>query len=206
MMNGIKIAGIDKIIGRKVSDYVKQMDSRYESERNLLLADLSEKGILDAVAIHEAGHEHYYAEAGGYGFDFDPPVILFRKDNPRPFKKQLARITVGGYNHDKEDKDWFLKLAKGYAAGGECSGNLSASRYRGDKSDRWRWDEMCADCYKSESITKERLREIADEKWNAAQIQVRKELESPTLRSLILTRADKIKPQLFPWLLVDNRP
>ena len=35
---------------------------------------------------------------------------------------------------------------------------------------------MCADCYKSEPLTEEKLKEIADETWNAAQDEVRKEL------------------------------
>jgi hypothetical protein len=42
--------------------------------------------------------------------------------------------------------------------------------------------------------------------WNAAQAEVRKELENPTLRQAILNRANEIKPSLFPWLPVDTRP
>src|SRR5260370_12777490 len=117
-MSGMSVAEIDKIIGRDVSENVQRTDSRYESERDLLLADLSEKGILDAIAIHETGHEHYYRDAGAYGFEFVPPVVLFRKYDSYPFKRQLARIAVGGYVHNKEDKDWFLKLPKGYSHGG----------------------------------------------------------------------------------------
>jgi hypothetical protein len=50
----MNIAEIDKIIGRDVSENVKQTDSRYEVERNLLLSALSEEGFMDAVAIHDA--------------------------------------------------------------------------------------------------------------------------------------------------------
>jgi hypothetical protein len=42
----MKIAEIDKIIGRDVSENVKHTDSRYEVERNSLLADLSENAFL----------------------------------------------------------------------------------------------------------------------------------------------------------------
>jgi hypothetical protein len=203
----MNIAEIDKIIGRDVHKNVKQTDSRYEVERNSLLADLSENGIFETVAIHEAGHEYYYAEAGAHGFTFVPPVILFRPKATNPFKKQIACIAIGGYNdRSSENGKWFLKLAKGYAAGGECSSSLSSRRYRGDKSDRDRWDEMCGNCYKSEPMAEEKLKEIADEKWNAAQMEVRKELENPTLRLTIFNRADEIKPLLFPWLPVDSHP
>lgn len=203
----MNVSEIDKIIGRDVHDDVKRTDSRYEVQRNRLLADLSEDGIFETVAIHETGHEHYYAEAGAFGFTFVPPVVLFRPTEANPFKKQIARIAIGGYNDRSSDDRWFLKLAKGYAAGGECSSILSSSRhYRGDTSDRKRWDEMCADCLKHEQLTIEKLKETADKTWNDAQTEVRKELENPTLRQAILSRANEIKPLLFPWLLVDSRP
>jgi hypothetical protein len=71
---------------------------------------------------------HYYAEAGTDGFTFVPPVILFRPQAANPFKKQIARIAIGGYDdRSSEDDKWLLKLAKGYAAGGEC---LSVSLLR----------------------------------------------------------------------------
>src|SRR5260370_26000176 len=122
MMSGMKIAEIDKIIGRNVSENVKQTDSRYEVERNSLLADLSENGIVETVAIHEAGHEHYYVEAGAHGFTFVPPVILFRPKAANPFKKHIARIAIGGYDERSREADqWLLKLPKGYPAGREGS-------------------------------------------------------------------------------------
>jgi hypothetical protein len=65
---------------------------------------------------------------------------------------------------------------------------------------------MCAECHKTVPMTQERLKKIADEMWNAAQIEIRKELENPTLKRMILIRADEIKPLLFPWLPVDSRP
>lgn len=202
----MNIAEVDKIIGRNVSENVKQTDSRYEVQRNRLFADLSEDGIFETVAIHETGHEHYYAEAGAYGFTFVPPVVLFRPKEANPFKKQMARVSIDGYNDHSRDDKQLLKVAKGYAAGGECSGSLSPRRYRGDRSDRKRWDEMCAEWHSAVPMTKEKLKEIADEKWNAAQIEVGKELENPTLKRMILNRADEIKPLLFPWLPVDSRP
>jgi hypothetical protein len=207
-MSGWTIAEVDKIIGRDVSEYVQKTDSRYDVERKRLLADLSENGILETVAIHEAGHEYYYAIAGGYDFTFVPPLILFRRNAKNPFERQIARIAVGAYkDRSKEDHGWFLKLAKGYAAGGECSVSLPlVLRYRGDGADRKRWDEMCADCHKNNTMTKDKLKEIADETWGAAQIEVRKELENPGLKIAIRNRASEIKPLLFPWLFVDSRP
>ncbi len=203
----MNITEIDKVIGRDVSDNAKNLDSRYEVERQRLLADLSENGILETVAIREAGHEHYYAEAGAYGFAFVPPVILFRPNETNPFKKQIARISIDGYNDRSRDDTQLLKVVKGYAAGGECSISLpSTRRYRGDGPDRKRWDEMCAEWHTTVPMTKKKLKEIADEKWSAAQTKVREELENPTLKLLILNRADEIKPLLFPWLLVDSRP
>ena len=80
------------------------------------------------------------------------------------------------------------------------------SNKRGDGPDRKRWDEMCAECHKTVPMTQERLKKIADEMWTAAQIEIRKELENPTLKRMILIRAEEIKPLLFPWLPVDNRP
>src|SRR5882762_9569037 len=141
----MNIAEFDRIIGGHISDNVKQTDSRYEVERNLLLSELSREGFLDAVAIHEAGHEYYYTKAGGRDFEFAPPIILFRRDNmAKPFKMQIACIKVGKFNANQLEPDWLLKVAKGYAAGGECSSRLpTLYRYRGDKTDRLLWDETC---------------------------------------------------------------
>jgi hypothetical protein len=77
---------IEKIVGRKVSQNVKDSDGRYERERNLLLAELDEVG-LDVLAAHEAAHEHYFYLSGKVKLEFEPPVVLFRKNNPMPFKK-----------------------------------------------------------------------------------------------------------------------
>src|SRR5258708_5070502 len=111
----MNIAEFDKVIGGHISDKVKKTDSRDETERKLLLEELSEEGFMDAVAIHEAGHEHYYTEAGGSGFTFEPTIILFRRDNMvRPFKRQIASIKVGKFNTNEQEPDWLMKVAKGY--------------------------------------------------------------------------------------------
>ena len=107
------IAEIDKVIGREVHKDVQNTDSRYGMQRKFLLDDLFEDGILDAIAIHEAGHEHYYLNAGAYGLEFIPPVILFRKYHSYPFKRQLARIKVGGYAKNKDDKDCLPETREG---------------------------------------------------------------------------------------------
>ncbi len=197
-LDKVTMSEMDKIIGRRVSETVQQTDSRYESEKKSLLADLSEPGFLNTLAIHEAGHEHFYLEAGAYGMTFDPPVILFRPQNTvKPFKKQLARIEVGGYT-SLQDKDWFLKLAKGYAAGGVCSETLSSSRYRGDRTDRDLWNQMCADSFKNESLSEKEVKAIAEDYWNRARRAVQCELNGfPKLK--IQNRAEEIMPLLFPW-------
>jgi hypothetical protein len=199
----MNIAEIDKIIGGHISDIVKQTDSRYEVERNLLLSELSQEGFLDAVAIHEAGHEYYYTEAGASDFTFAPPKILFRPDNvAKPFKMQIASIKVGKYNPNQQEPDWFLKVAKGYAAGGECSIRLPALyRYRGDKPDRQLWGEACNAAYCNESsLSKNDIDCRAESMWKDAQGKVRDELiASDALKAEIINRGKEVKVQLFPW-------
>lgn len=190
---------IDKIIGRDVSDNVKQTDSRYETKRNALIRELSQDGFLDAVAIHEAGHEHYYTKAGASDFKFDPPVILFLPTMANPFKIQYACIRVGKYNFNRQEPDCLLKLAKGYAAGAECSIRLPVShRYRGDKTDRPLWNDACREY--GESLSKADIDAIADSMWKNAQAEVRKELvASDALKAEIINRSKWVKTQLFPW-------
>jgi hypothetical protein len=191
---------IVKIIGRLVPATVQQTDTRFEVERNRLLDELMEPGAFETVALHEAGHEHYYKQAGGYDFTFVPPVVLFRRDNiSKPFKKQTARIIVGDYlDRSAVDAEWFLKLAKGYAAGGETSRKLSPTRDRGEQSDLTNWNEMCADIYKTYSSPE--VNDIAKRTWNDAQKAVRDELNDATLELTIRNRAKEIMPLLFPWL------
>jgi hypothetical protein len=199
---GMNLAEFDKIVGGHISDTVKETDSRYEAERKLLLKELSEEGFMDAVAIHEAGHAHYYTEAGGSEFQFFPPIILFRRDNTRkPFKKQTACIKVGKFSPNQADPIWLLKVAKGYAAGGECSIRLPAlCRYRGDTTDRPLWDEACRAAYRESSLPTTQINALAESMWKDAQKKVRAELiASDALQAQIINRAKEIKVQLFPW-------
>lgn len=196
-MNRIEI---EEIIGRCVPTTVQQTDSRFYKERNLLLTELMEPGSLETIALHEAGHEHYYELAGGIDFTFIPPVVLFRRENNfKPFKKQTARIKVGDYiDRSAEDADWFLKLAKGYAAGGESSEKFSPTRLRGDRSDFNNWHKMCTCTH--ETCTSAEVDEIADRTWKEAQDAVREELKDSGLELKIRNRATEIMPILFPWL------
>lgn len=70
-------------------------------------------------------------------------------------------LDIGGYDdRSSEDDKWLLKLAKGYAAGGECSISLpSTLHYQRGGPDRERWDEMCAECHKTVPMTQERLKD-----------------------------------------------
>jgi hypothetical protein len=201
--NGMNIAEIDKIIGRRISDNVKATDSRYEDERKLLLDELSKDGFIDAVAIHEAGHEHYYIEAGCSDFTLAPPIINFRPGNVRkPFKRQIASIEVGKHKPNQKDPLWFLKVAKGYAAGGECSSRLPILyRYRRDAEDQRLWGEVCDAAYRDDlSLSKKDIDALAESMWKEARAKVRDELiASDVLRAKIVNRAKEIKVQLFPW-------
>src|SRR6516164_11268546 len=95
----------------------------------------------------------------------------------KPFKKQIACIKVGKYNTNQQEPDWLLKVAKGYAAGGECSSRLPAlCRYRGDRTDRQLWDQACHAAYSESSLTKTQIDAIAEPMWKDAQKEVRGEL------------------------------
>jgi hypothetical protein len=199
----MNIAELDKIIGGHISNKVKQTDSRYEQERKFLLDELSEVGFIDAVAIHEAGHEHYYIEAGCSDLRFAPPIILFRKNNiAKPFKRQIASIKVSKPKLNQKDPLWLLKVAKGYAAGGECSSRLPILyRYRRDAEDRRLWGEACDAPYRDDlSLSKKDIDALAESLWKEAQAKVRDELiASDVLKAKIVNRAKEIKIQLFPW-------
>jgi len=153
--------------------------------------------MLELFAIHEAGHEIYYRRAGCTTFIFDSPRIIYKKENEHPFTEQRARIRIGEWIQPEGD-DWLSKLAKGYAAGGECSRKLTSTDYAGDTIDRQLWNDLCADCYKG-TATDEEIKTIADDMWDKAQKQVGIELEE-VMKARIQKRAKEIMPQLFPWL------
>jgi len=191
---------IDKIVGREVSQNVKDTDSRYESERNLLLDELDEVG-LDVLAVHEAAHEHYFYLSGKVVLEFEPPVVRFRKDNPRPFKKQLAAGQLRSWEPFSEDAEstWLLKTAKALTAGGVACAAVTTSRFRGDKNDRCRWNEACVAAYKGRKTPSE-IDSIAEELWNRAKEEVGLEFTNQNLKAQIQKRGQGIMPHLFPWL------
>ena len=174
---------------------------KFLKEMTDLLSRLSKPEYLDLFAKHEAGHEHYFREAGVTRFEYIPPLISYREANEEePFLGQWARIKTLDYKQP-EDDGWLFKLAKGYAAGGECSRRLTTTDYAGDTIDRKLWDEMCADCYKDSTLAKPEVDAIADDLWVKAQKTVGKELESEELKSQIRKRAREITPLLYPWTL-----
>jgi hypothetical protein len=94
---------------------------KFLDEKEDLRSKLSQRAYLDLFSIHEAGHEYYFREAGVTRFEYVPPLISYRQDSKeKPFLGQWARIKTLDYKQPEGD-DWLLKLAKGYAAGGECS-------------------------------------------------------------------------------------
>jgi len=199
MNDPIKIAEMKRIIGRDVSDNVQRTDSRFADEMNWLLDELSEPGIFETVAIHEAGHEHYYLLAGGSGIEFIPPVVRFYRDRVmKPFGRQMAAIKVHKYLPTESDPDWYSKLAKGFAAGGECSVRFPVLRRRRDGADFKAWTETCAEGYKG--MPPAEIDQIAKKMWIDAQTVVRDELNDDVLEEKIRRRATEITPQLFPWL------
>ena len=174
---------------------------KFLKEMTDLLSRLSKPEYLDLFAKHEAGHEHYFREASVTRFEYIPPLISYREANEEePFLGQWARIKTLDYKQP-EDDGWLFKLAKGYAAGGECSRRLTTTDYAGDTIDRKLWDEMCADCYKDSTLAKPEVDAIADDLWVKAQKTVGKELESEELKSRIRKRAREITPLLYPWTL-----
>lgn len=191
---------IENIVGREVSQYVKNTDSRYEHERNLLLDELDEVG-LDVLAVHEAAHEHYFYLSGKVVLEFEPPVVRFHKDNPRPFKKQLAGVRPLSWEPFPEDTEsiWLLKTAKALAAGGVACAKVTNSRFRGDKDDRCRWNKACTAAYQGRKTPTE-IDSIAEKLWNQAKDGVGHEFTNENLKAQIQKRGREIMPHLFPWL------
>ena len=191
---------IENIVGREVSQNVKDTDSRYESERNLLLDELDEVGP-DVLAVHEAAHEHYFYLSGKVVLEFEPPVVRFRRDNPRPFKKQLAGVRLRSWEPFPEDSEsiWLLKTAKALAAGGTACAKITTSPFRGDKDDRCRWNEACAAAYKARKTPPE-IDSIAEEFWTRAKQEVGLEFTNEGLKAQIRKRGQEIMPHLFPWI------
>jgi hypothetical protein len=197
MNDATKQAEMKRIIGREVSDNVQRTDSRFGVELNRLIDELSEPGMFETVAIHEAGHEHYYLLAGGSDIEFIPPVVRFYRDRPRPFNRQMAALKVHKCSPTL-DPDWFSQLAKGYVAGGECSVRFPALRRRRDGADLKAWNETCMEGYKG--LFPAEIDNIAKKKWAEAQEEVRGELDDRALEEKIRRRAAEITPLLFSWL------
>jgi len=191
---------IEKIVGREVSQYVKDTDGRYEIERNLLLDELDEVG-LEVLAVHEAAHEHYFYLSGKVVLEFEAPVVRFRKENQRPFKKELAGVQLRSWKPFPEDPEsiWLLKTAKALTAGGAACAKITTSRFRGDKNDRCRWNEACAAAYAGKKTTTE-IDSIAEELWGRAKEEVEFEFTKEDLKAQIRKRGQEIMPYLFPWL------
>jgi hypothetical protein len=190
---------IEKIVGREVSQYVKDTDSRYEIERNLLLDELDEVG-LDVLAVHEAAHDHYFYLSGKVVLDFEPPVVRYRKDNLKPFKKQLAGVRLRSWENFPEDPEptWLLKTARALAAGGAACAKITTSRFRGDKDDRCRWNKVCAAAYKGKKTSTE-IDSIAEKLWSRAKEEVELEFTNEDLKAQIQKRGQEIMQDLFPW-------
>ena len=192
---------IENIVGREVHQNVKDLDSRYERERDLLLDELDEVG-LDVLAVHEAAHEHYFYLSGKVALAFEPPVVRFRKDNDRrPFRRQLAAVQLRSWEAFPEDAEsiWLLKTAKALAAGGVACAKITTSRFRGDKNDRCRWNKACAGAYEGRKTPVE-VDSIAEELWNRAKDGVGSEFTNEDLKARIRKRGQEIMPDLFPWL------
>jgi len=178
-----------------------QTHPNFLQQLRIMESRLSKEDYLEMFAIHEYGHEHYFHEAGSSSFEYVPPFIAYdenSKDNP--FPRQWAQIKMLDYTQP-EGEDWLLKLAKGYAAGGECTLAFTTADDSGAKFDRECWYEMCRDCYKDDlSCTKEEIEAIAEETWTKARTAVRLELKHKALEVKIRAGAKKIMPQLFPWI------
>jgi hypothetical protein len=182
------------------SDVPKDLrDSDFQKEVKDLARRLLRWEMLELVAIHEAGHEMCYRKAGFADFKYVPPTVIYRPENKeKPFDGQIARIIPENYTKPDHD-DWFLDLAKGYAAGGECSRRLTTTDYGGDTYDRTMWNDMCANYYKDSGLDQKQIEAIANDMWGKAQKAVGKDLESVRFRVQVHYKAKEITPQLFPW-------
>jgi len=177
-------------------------DLRCQLETDELVRLLITPGMLELLAIHEAGHEIYYLRAGCRILGFESPRIIYSKQNENPFFQQRTRTLLGSQFQPQGD-DWLLELARGYAAGGRCSIRLTTTDYAGDTIDRKLFNEMYISCHPDEIVD---IRDI-DKMWSDAQKDVNKDLDDECFQAQVRARAREIMPQLFPWLDAQhNRP
>jgi len=174
-----------------------RLEPKYQKERDDLVRLLMKWEMLDAIAIHEAGHEIYFRKAGSTEFAYVPPTVVYiEADQIRPFDGQLARIIPENFPTEPNG-DWLFQLAKAYAAGGECTRRLTTIDCGGDTIDRKLFKEQCDGSYGG--VDADQFMDV-ERTWKDAQKDVRKELnDSQRLRIQIRDRAKDIIPQLFPW-------
>lgn len=176
----------------------RRIDKRFQKEVNDLVRLFWKWDMLEAIAIHEAGHETYFRKAGFTTFRYDPSTVVYRQANKdQPFESQVARIIPENYPTEPIG-DWQLHLAMGYAAGGECARRLTTIDYGGDTIDRKLFKQMCDSWY--DGADADQFMDV-EEKWTTAQTTIREELnKSVLLRMQVKSRANEIIPQLFPWM------
>jgi hypothetical protein len=170
-----------------------------QEELDDLVSKLSQDAYLDLFSIHEAGHEIYFRKAGVTSFFFQPPRIVYRKDNrEKPFSGQWAIIRIREWVSPGGD-DWLLKLARGYAAGGKCSVRLTTTDYAGDTIDRQLFEDTYITAFPGVNVDDAMKKDI-EKMWQDAQDDVKRDLNEHELQHKVLAKAQEIKPQLFPWL------
>jgi len=172
-------------------------DPRCQREANALIQLLLTPGMLELLAIHEAGHEIYYRRAGCDDLYFISPRITYNEKNENPFAQQKAAIKVGNW-HQPEGDDWLLRLARGYAAGGRCSMRLTTTDYAGDTNDRENFKETYVSAYPGIVVDEKGMNEM----WLQAQKDVNNDLNDESFQAQVRAKAGEIMPQLFPWLSV----
>ena len=170
-----------------------------QEELDDLVSTLRQPAYLDLFSIHEAGHEIYFRKAGVTHFFFQPPRIVYRKDNrEKPFLGQWAIIRIREYACPGGD-DWLLKLARGYAAGGRCSMQLTSTDYAGDTIDRQLFEETYIAAFPGVNVDDAMKKDI-EKMWQDAKDDVNRDLNEYELQREVRAKAQEIKPQLFPWL------
>jgi hypothetical protein len=145
---------------------------------------------IDAVCVHEAGHEIYFQEAGfdkcdrnGPRIIYKPPSLISSAASVTPRKpKIIAPLTA----------EWLFLTAKACAAGGVYSRLLMpCSKRGGDGEDIERLQLI----YRTAQVP------LLEETWKHAQDIVKKELEGSLARQKFAwTRANEIKNELFGYL------
>lgn len=162
----------------------------FKTVYNDLHDGLLNEAEVDAVCIHEAGHEIYFQEAGFSEFDRHGPRIICGPSSivgtAASVQPRRPAVPVA------VTPEWLFLVAKACAAAGVYSRSLTPSSKR---------DGDGEDIERLQGIYKAAKTSLPEDTWELAQDAVLKELEaSPARQTLAWERAREIKDELFGYL------